>query len=62
VRRAFDHRAHPGECTGCHSNLHGSDVVKLATPPKQACESCHEGKTAFKLTGTTCTRCHVGSK
>jgi len=27
-----------------------------------ACASCHEGQTAFKLTGTTCTRCHLGSK
>ena len=62
VRRAFEHDAHPGACTSCHVDLHGGDVVKLATPAKQTCESCHEGKTAFKLTGTTCMRCHVGTK
>ena len=62
VRRAFEHGAHPGACTACHADLHGGDVVKLAVPAKAACASCHEGQTAFKLTGTTCTRCHVGSK
>jgi hypothetical protein len=62
VRKAFEHGAHPGACTTCHSDLRGGDVVTLAVPAKQACESCHEGTTAFKLTGTTCTRCHVGAK
>jgi hypothetical protein len=23
---------------------------------------CHDGTIAFKLTGTTCTRCHGGTK
>ena len=59
VRRAFEHAAHPGACTSCHTDLHGDDVVKLAVPAKATCASCHEGKTAFKLTGTTCTRCHT---
>jgi c(7)-type cytochrome triheme protein len=59
VRRAFEHAVHPGVCTSCHTDLHGDDVVKLAVPAKATCASCHEGKTAFKLTGTTCTRCHT---
>lgn len=62
VRRAFEHRAHPGACTSCHADLHGASVVTLATPPKAACASCHDGAIAFKLTGTTCTRCHVGAR
>ena len=43
--------------------LHGDDVVALAVPAKPTCASCHDdGKGAFKLTGTTCTRCHEGSR
>jgi hypothetical protein len=62
VRRRFDHASHAAgggaqRCETCHVDL-GSDVVALATPPKATCAPCHDGITAFKLTGTTCTRCH----
>ena len=60
VRRAFDHGAHPGACTTCHVDLAGADVVALPVPPKPTCASCHDGTVAFKLTGTTCSRCHQG--
>lgn len=60
VRRAFDHAAHPGACTTCHVDLAGADVVALAVPQKPTCASCHDGSVAFKLTGTTCSRCHEG--
>ena len=34
----------------------------LERAKKAACLPCHdEGKAAFKLTGTTCTRCHASS-
>jgi c(7)-type cytochrome triheme protein len=67
VRRTFDHATHqrtPDQqelpCSSCHVQLTGS-VLELATPKKPACLPCHDdGKAAFKLTGTTCGRCHAG--
>jgi c(7)-type cytochrome triheme protein len=67
VRARFDHRTHatqpdqrPLSCTSCHSNLPGTDLVKLATPTKASCAPCHDAnKSAFKLTGTSCGRCHL---
>ena len=68
VRRAFDHASHarggdglPLACTACHVDLRGSDVATLATPGKPTCAPCHDGSAAFKLTGTSCTRCHRGA-
>ena len=69
VRTRFDHASHarasgstPAGCDACHVDLHGPDVTALATPPKATCAPCHDGTTAFKLTGTTCTRCHQGAR
>ena len=69
VRRAFDHAAHARGadgttlgCTACHIDLRASDTAALATPPKATCAPCHDGATAFKLTGTQCTRCHQGAR
>ncbi|HEY5952604.1 MAG TPA: cytochrome c3 family protein [Kofleriaceae bacterium] len=69
VRRTFDHKKHertPDQkelaCTACHAQL-GGGLLELATPKKAACLPCHDdGKPAFKLTGTTCTRCHSGGE
>ncbi len=61
VRRAFDHAAHPAPCASCHTSL-GANVVELAAPDKASCAPCHDGKTSFKLTGTSCTRCHTGAR
>jgi c(7)-type cytochrome triheme protein len=64
VRAAFDHAAHAERtrdapaCTACHVDLEAPDVTTLATPPKPTCAPCHDGQAAFKLTGTTCKRCH----
>lgn len=65
VRATFDHRTHshdggkPLACTSCHTTLPGNDLVALPTPAKATCAPCHDaGKTAFKLTGTACGRCH----
>lgn len=68
VRRAFDHRTHEKTpdrkdlaCSACHVDVSGK-LLEMATPTKAACLPCHDdGKGAFKLTGTTCTRCHAGS-
>ena len=69
VRSKFDHASHARasgnralSCEACHVELHGPDVTALATPPKATCAPCHDGTTAFKLTGTTCTRCHQGAR
>ena len=70
VRAQFDHTTHAKTqngnelaCHACHTTLSGTNLVELATPQKATCLPCHdEGKTAFKLTGTTCKRCHVGGR
>jgi c(7)-type cytochrome triheme protein len=67
VRRTFDHDTHkrtPDQqelaCTACHVQLSGK-LLELPTPQKPTCLPCHDdGKAAFKLTGTTCSRCHRG--
>ena len=68
VRVAFDHAPHakdpngaPIACQACHTSLEGQ-LVALPTPAKATCATCHDGARAFKLTGTTCRRCHKGSK
>lgn len=66
VRAAFEHATHaktqdgnPLACSVCHTTLNGTNLVELATPQKPTCLPCHDdGKGAFKLTGTTCKRCH----
>jgi len=68
VRARFDHATHrrskDGElpCTACHVDLSAPELASLRTPPKATCAGCHDGGAAFKLTGTTCTRCHGGAK
>lgn len=64
VRLAFDHVTHGKSsdgstlaCTSCHTSLAGP-VSDLAAPAKATCAGCHDGGLAFKLTGTTCRRCH----
>lgn len=62
VRATFVHdRAHAAPCTSCHEDLRAADVRALATPAKARCAPCHDGKAAFKLTGTGCRRCHAGA-
>ena len=68
VRRAFDHGTHQKTpdhedlaCSTCHVDVSGK-LLEMATPTKATCLPCHDsGKAAFKLTGTTCTRCHASS-
>lgn len=69
VRATFDHATHAKgrdgaalPCTSCHTMLPGTDLVALPTPAKASCAPCHDGKASFKLTGTSCTRCHPGTK
>lgn len=67
VRSQFDHTPHVRgadgatiACTTCHEDLAGASLTALASPRKQTCVPCHDGRTAFSLTGTGCTRCHQG--
>ena len=68
VRARFDHTKHTRDkvgaalpCVSCHVDLSSPTVLSLASPPKATCAPCHDGDTAFKLTGTSCTRCHPGA-
>jgi c(7)-type cytochrome triheme protein len=59
VRRTFDHAAHgTTACAACHTDVAGAGIEAMPTPGKPTCAPCHDGKTAFKLTGTGCKRCH----
>jgi c(7)-type cytochrome triheme protein len=67
VRATFDHAVHAraiGEparaCETCHTDVRAADVRAIAAPGKPTCAPCHDGRAAFKLTGTACTRCHPG--
>lgn len=48
-----------GRCGPCHDNLLGTSTRQIPSPPMTACESCHDGQTAFAALEPTCTRCHV---
>lgn len=65
VRATFQHATHRTTkngndlaCAACHEDLAG-DLLATPTPKKAACIACHDtNKQAFKVTGTTCSRCH----
>ncbi len=61
VRERFHHAPHTAPCVECHVDMSAPSIAALATPPKATCARCHDGRAAFKLTGTSCTRCHVGA-
>lgn len=68
VRQRFDHGRHRSDgsgaalaCTQCHSDVSGS-LDAMATPKKRSCETCHDGRAAFSVTGTGCNRCHGGPR
>lgn len=62
VRARFSHTPHSrAPCVTCHTDLTGATVMDLAAPAKATCVGCHDGTTAFKVTGTACARCHPGS-
>lgn len=47
-------------CLQCHVSVAtATDLVGIAAPPMKQCESCHDGKAAFKTTGFECARCHT---
>lgn len=65
VRATFSHATHTRAkdgselaCAACHTDLGAGSIVSMPTPPKSACVGCHDGATAFKISGTGCMRCH----
>ena len=72
VRARFRHEPHrsdprgkPGTalpCTTCHTGIErATGMDDLPVPTKATCLPCHDGTTAFKVTGHGCTRCHVAA-
>lgn len=61
VRARFDHDAHTAECTTCHDQVSRTDALP-APPTKARCAQCHDGATAFKMTGHACAKCHGSQK
>jgi c(7)-type cytochrome triheme protein len=69
VATAFKHATHaadprtarPTACIECHATIaQAKDLASIAAPTMQRCDSCHDGKLAFKATGFACARCHGG--
>ena len=62
VQQTFSHKSHRryGEktCLPCHQGAAASESDWIATPKKKQCDSCHDGKRAFSMTGGTCRSCH----
>lgn len=74
VRATFRHEPHrvdprtgpSGEktlaCTACHRGVERATTMDdLPVPSKATCLPCHDGTTAFKVTGHGCARCHVST-
>jgi hypothetical protein len=47
-------------CERCHVGASAAEsIAAIASPKKNTCRPCHDGNTAFKMTGHSCGRCHV---
>lgn len=71
VRARFRHAVHerdprtetPMACVVCHTGVdEASNMREIPTPAKSACQGCHDGSVAFKVTGHGCARCHGSSR
>ena len=66
VRARFKHAAHALDkdgtalaCDRCHTGVaESTETTDVPTPAKATCTGCHDGATAFKVTGTGCPKCH----
>jgi c(7)-type cytochrome triheme protein len=48
------------QCAGCHADVkNAKDLSTIRKPTMQSCDTCHDGKSAFKTTGYECSRCHT---
>jgi hypothetical protein len=67
VADSFEHAQHRVDprrkqdlpCGSCHRDV--ARQARPSRPPNASCVGCHDGKTAFKVTGHGCRRCHSGS-
>jgi c(7)-type cytochrome triheme protein len=49
-------------CTECHAEItKANNLGEIKNPTMRSCDSCHDGKNAFKTTGFQCYRCHAES-
>lgn len=66
-RALFSHRSHEKfGCYGCHPSIFPQQTLVGFTHQEMSegrfCGRCHDGRTAFAIPGTTCTRCHVDAR
>ncbi|MBI4511447.1 MAG: hypothetical protein HY698_17575 [Deltaproteobacteria bacterium] len=67
VTSLFSHASHlstqrtkGGErCLLCHENVNHASEEAIPAPPMRACESCHDGKSAFSTHAPSCRLCHA---
>lgn len=64
VRFGFWHKDHEKisknkDCGSCHNNVMVGKGQAVPLPEMKACESCHDGKTAFDAKGVQCRKCHL---
>ena len=63
-RALFSHRSHATfGCYACHPSIFPQQTLVGFTHQEMSegkfCGRCHDGRTAFAIPGTACTRCHV---
>lgn len=58
---ATDPRSHAAtSCVECHATVASApDLAAIRAPTMPSCDTCHDGKIAFKSTGFGCVRCHA---
>ena len=62
----FSHRAHASfTCNACHPSIFPQAPVSFTHQQMrdgQYCGQCHDGRTAFAITGAACGGCHVDAR
>lgn len=68
VAKLFAHNTHgrdprtpqtETECLTCHQGItKATKLAEVKNPTMKSCDTCHDGKAAFKTTGFQCYRCH----
>ena len=66
-RALFSHRAHEAfGCYACHPSIFPQQTLVAFTHQEMTegkfCGRCHDGRTAFAIAGTACSRCHVDGR
>ena len=68
VAATFKHATHATDprsraatsCVECHATVAtAADLAAIRAPTMPSCDTCHDGKVAFKSTGFECVRCHA---